>query len=139
MTYILPARRARVRRAITNSCRRRIVSWRVSSTAAGRSCVDAPHEALGSHGQRERFNVDLGRTFAILAFTGHFEAKCVTISSMFGEDRWINNMFLERPWRCFALEEALVEGCKDRRQASAGIERHMAQRNHRCSHQDQVS
>jgi len=64
---------------------------------AGR-CVDALEEALARFGRPEIFNADQGSQFTSSAFTGVLRQAGVRIS-MDGRGRWMDNVFIERPWR----------------------------------------
>ncbi len=66
------------------------------------------------------FNIDQGARFAGAAFAGKLEAAGVAIS-MDGRGRFMDNIFVERPWRSIEYEEVHPKACADGREARAGI------------------
>ena len=77
---------------------RKVLSWRVSNTMDAEFCVEALEEALARFGKPEIFNTDQGSQFTSPRFTGVLRDAGIRIS-MDGRGRWINNVFIERPWR----------------------------------------
>jgi putative transposase len=70
-------------------------SWRLSSIAGSRFCVDALKEAIEDCGAPQILNSDQGSSFTSLAFRSVLEKHGVRIS-MDGKARWIDDVFIER-------------------------------------------
>lgn len=58
----------------------------------------ALEEALGKYGTPDIFNTDLGSQFTSFAFTHVLRDNRIRIS-LDGRGRWLDNVFIERPWR----------------------------------------
>ena len=84
-----------------------VLAWRLSNTLDADFCVDALEEALGRYGPPEIFNTDQGSQFTSVEFTGVLLAAGVTIS-MDGRGRCMDNIFVERLWRCLKYEEVYL-------------------------------
>jgi putative transposase len=82
--------------------------------------VEAQEAALADHAKPEIFNTDQGAQFTSAAFTGVLERAGVTIS-MDGRGRWMDNVFIERPWRSLKYEDIYLKGYANGREARAGI------------------
>ena len=61
-------------------------------------CIEALKRAL-RWGRPDIFNSDQGSQFTAEQFTGELEAKDIAIS-MDGRGRCMDNIFIERLWRC---------------------------------------
>ena len=61
--------------------------------------VEALDEALERFGKPEILSTDHGSKFTGADFTGVLQAYEVRIS-MDGRRRWLDNLFIERLWRC---------------------------------------
>ena len=89
--------------AIIDWYSRYVLSWRLSNTLSGNSCLEALEEAL-QHRRPEIFNTDQGAQFTASAFTGRLESAGIAIS-MDGHGRALDNVFIERLWRTVKYEE----------------------------------
>ncbi|MGI9489250.1 MAG: DDE-type integrase/transposase/recombinase [Geminicoccaceae bacterium] len=74
------------------------MDWRLSNTMEAAFCVDALEEALARHGEPEIFSSDQDSQFTSFDFTQKLKAAGIR-TSMDGKGRWLDNMFVERPWR----------------------------------------
>ncbi len=70
----------------------KVLAWRVSNTRDVEFCIEALEEVLRRFGRPEIFNTDQGSQSTPPRFTG------VQIG-MDGRRRWMDNVFIERPWR----------------------------------------
>ena len=77
---------------------RTVLSWRLSNTLDSDFCTDALEEALAQYGTPDIFNTDQGCQFTSHDFIEVLEHAGVRIS-MDGKGRWMDNVFIERPWR----------------------------------------
>ena len=76
---------------------RYVLSWRLSNTLDGGSCLEALDEAW-SRGRPEIFNTDLGSQFTSREYTGRLEGAGVAVSRD-GRGRALDDVFVERLWR----------------------------------------
>jgi putative transposase len=120
--------------AIMDWASRVVLAWRLSNTMDVSFCVSALEEALARFGRPEIFNTDQGSQFASAAFTGVLMAAGVRIS-VDGRGRWMDNVFIERPWRSLKHEDIYLKGYADGREAHAGIASWFAFYNTRRPHQ----
>ncbi|MCD6500180.1 MAG: transposase family protein [Deltaproteobacteria bacterium] len=63
---------------------------------------DPEEQALMRYGQPEIFNTDQGSEFTDKTFTRTLVDRGVKVS-MDGKGRCLDNVFVERPWRSFAI------------------------------------
>lgn len=84
-----------------------VLAWRLSNTMDTSFCLDALEDALRKE-RPEIFNTDQGAQFTSAAFTDKLEAAGVRIS-MDGRGRWLDNVFVERPWRSLKYEEVRLK------------------------------
>ena len=89
--------------AVMDWATRKVLAWRVSNTMDTAFCVEALEEALAHHGRPGIFNTDQGSQFTSPRFTDEQKDAQVLIS-MDGRGRWIDNVFIERPWRSLKYE-----------------------------------
>ncbi len=113
---------------------RAVLAWRLSNTMDVSFCVSALEEAMARFGRPEIFNTDQGSQFTSAAFTGKLAAAGIKIS-MDGRGRWMDNVFIERLWRCLKHEDIYLKGYADGREAKAGIAAWMTFYNHQRPHQ----
>ena len=85
--------------AVMDWATRHVPAWRLSNTMDGRFCVEALNEALSRYGSPEIFDTDQGSQFTSYDLTGVLKGAEITIS-MDGRGRCMDNIFIERPWRC---------------------------------------
>jgi putative transposase len=83
-------------------------------------CISALDEALARFGKPEIFNTDQGSQLTGAAFTGTLAEAGVRIS-MDGRGRWMDNVFIERPWRSVKHDDIYLKGYAEGREARAGI------------------
>ena len=120
--------------AVMDRSSRAVLAWRLSNTMDVSFCVSALEEALARFGRPEIFNTDQGSRFTSAAFTGTLAAAGIRIS-MDGRGRWMDNVFIERPWRSLKHEDVYLKGYADGREAKAGIGAWIAFYNARRPHQ----
>ena len=60
-------------------------------------CVEALTEAIAKYGVPEIFNSDQGSRFTSNDFTQVLKDHSIKIS-MDSKERWVDNVFVERPW-----------------------------------------
>jgi putative transposase len=105
--------------AVMDWASRAVLAWRLSNTMDVSFCVSVLEEALARFGTPEIFNTDQGSQFTSAAFTGVLMVVGVRIS-MDGRGRWMDNVFIERPWRSLKHEDICLKGYADGRE-SAGL------------------
>jgi putative transposase len=86
---------------------RYVLSWRLSNTLDGGSCLEALDEAL-SRGRPEIFNTDLGSQFTSRAYTGRLEEAGVAVSRA-SRGRALDNVLVERLWRSVKYEDVYIK------------------------------
>jgi putative transposase len=92
--------------AIIDWASRAVLAWRLSNTNDASFCAAALEEAMSRFGKPRIFNTDQGSTFTAEAFAGKLAAAGVAIS-MDGRGRFMDNIFIERPWRSIKYEEVV--------------------------------
>lgn len=85
-----------------------MLSFRLSNTLAADFCVAALQEALERFGVPEIFNTDQGSQFTSEDWLDVLKATGCRIS-MDGKGRWIDNVFIERLWRCICTPTVTAE------------------------------
>ena len=63
-----------------------------------RVCLTALEEAIARFGRPDIFNTGQGSQFTSFVFTNTLKDADIRIS-MDGRGRWMDNVFIERPWR----------------------------------------
>jgi len=111
--------------AIMDWASRAVLAWRLSNSMDVSFCVSALEEALARFGEPDICNTDQGSQFTSTAFTGVLLAAGVKVS-MDGRGRWLDNVFIERPWRSLKYEDIYLKGYADGHEAKAGIASWMA-------------
>jgi putative transposase len=134
ITYIPMARGFVYLVAIMDWYSRKVLSWRVSNTLDTGFCVDALEEALETYGTPEIFNTDQGSQFTSEDFTGVLKQHGIRIS-MDGKGRWVDNVFVERPWRSVKYEEVYLRAYDSIPDARASLGRYFAFYNAERRHQ----
>ena len=94
-------------RSILDLYSRKVLAFRVSNTLATDFCIEALEEALRRYGAPEIFNTDQGSQFTDGDFTAVLDRAGVRIS-MDGKGRWIDNVFIERLWKCVKYEHVYL-------------------------------
>jgi transposase InsO family protein len=102
---------------------RAVLAWRLSNTLGAEFCVEALEEALVQYGRPEIFNTDQGSQFTSDDFTGTLKRHGVMISmiSMDGKGRCMDNIFVERLWRSLKYEEVYLNAYATVVEAKTGI------------------
>lgn len=85
-----------------------VLSWRLSNTLDSSFYVDALEEAIAEYGFPEIFNTDQGSQFTSEEFTDTLRSRGVSIS-MDGKGRWMDNVFIERPWKRVKYEDIYLK------------------------------
>ncbi len=106
--------------AIMDWWSRKVLAWRLSNTMDVDVCVEALEAALARHGKPGIFNTDHGSQFTSLAFTRVLKDAGVKIS-MGGKGRWVDSVFIERPWRILKYACVYLQAFETGAQARTGI------------------
>jgi len=116
ITYIPMAHGLLYLVAILDIASRKVRAWRLSNTLTTDFCLAALEEALAKFAVPEIFNSDQGAQFTSEDWIEQPKATGCRIS-MDGKGRWVDNVFVERPWRSVKYEEVYLHGYRDGRQA----------------------
>jgi putative transposase len=111
---------------------RRLLSWRVSNTLDTDFCIEDLEEALRRFGAPEIFNTDQGSRFTSEPFTDVLKEHGVAVS-MDGKDRWVDNVFVERPL-CVKYEDVYLRAYETPTELRAGPARYFEFYNTRRRH-----
>jgi putative transposase len=133
VTYIPLDRGFMFLTAVIDWYSRFVLSWRLSNTLDGRSCLEALDAALEG-GSPEIFNTDQGVQFTARAFTGRLEESGIAVS-MDGRGRALDNVFVERLWRSLKYEDVYLKAYPSVRELEAGLEGWFTFYNHERPHQ----
>ena len=106
--------------AVMDWVSRKVLSWRLSNTMDMEFCRDALEEALALHGRPEIFNTDQGSQFTSPRFTEVLIEAGVQVS-MDGRGRWMDNIFIERPWRSLKYECVYMHAFETGSEARAAL------------------
>lgn len=88
---------------------RYVLSWSLGNTMDVGFCLDALQSAVRHAGSKPLiFNSDQGSQFTSLTFTQELKNLGVA-SSMDGKGRYLDNIFIERLWRSFKVEEIYLK------------------------------
>ena len=88
---------------------RKVLGWTVSNTMDTELCLNALQKALSLTGTKpEIFNTDQGSQFTSEEWTGRLTELGIAIS-MDGKGRWMDTVFIERPWRSVKYEEIYLK------------------------------
>lgn len=112
---------------------RKVLAWRISNTLEADFCVDALNEAITKYGTPKIMNTDQGSQFTSFAWTDRLRWSGVRIS-MDGKGRFLDNIFVERPWRSLKYECVYLHAWETGSQARAGIRKWMEFYNHKRPH-----
>ena len=96
-----------------------MLAWRLSISLEVEFCLSALGEAL-SKGQPEIFNSDQGCQFTSQRFTEVLLERGIRVS-MDGKGRCMDNVLVERLWRCLKYEEVYLKAYDTVAEARAGI------------------
>jgi putative transposase len=91
---------------------RKVLAWRLSNTMVADFCVTAPEEAITPLRQASQFTS--------FAFTNTLMDADIRIS-MDGRGRWMDNVFIERPWRSLKYECVHLNAFETGSEARTGI------------------
>ncbi len=112
---------------------RYVLSWGLSNSLDGRSCLEALEEALRG-GKPEIFNTDQGVQYTARSFTGRLESAGVAVS-MDGRGRALDNVFVERLWRSLKYEEVYLKDYRSVAELVSGLTSWFRFYNHERPHQ----
>jgi putative transposase len=112
---------------------RYVLSWRLSNSLEGTSCIEALEEAL-NNGKPEIFNTDQGAQFTTEKFTGKLESEEIKVS-MDSRGRAIDNVFVERLWRTVKYEYVYLHSQEDVKQLYEGLKQYFEYYNTQRPHQ----
>jgi len=107
ITYVPMRRGFMYLTAVIDWFSRYVLSWRLSNTLDGGSCLEALDESL-SRGKPEVFNTDQGSQFTSREYTGRLEDAGVAVSRD-GRGRALDNVFVERLWRSVKYEDIYIK------------------------------
>lgn len=107
ITYVPMRRGFMYLTAVIDWYSRYVLSWRLSNTLEGRSCLEALDEAL-ARGRPEIFNTDQGSQFTSREYTGRLEGAGIAVSRD-GRGRALDNVFVERLWRSVKYEDIYIK------------------------------
>ena len=112
---------------------RKVLSWRVSNSLESDFCAEALEEALARFGAPGFFNIERGAQFTSQAFSGMLKGRGVAIS-MDGRGRWLDNVFVERPWRSVKYEDFYLHAYETPKELRTGLSRNCEPYNFRRRH-----
>lgn len=95
---------------------RYVLSWEISNTLDSDFCISALDRAFRI-GKPVIFNTDQGSQYTSHDFTGRLISEGIQIS-MDGRGRALDNIFVERLWRCLKYEEVYLKDYESVRQAT---------------------
>ncbi len=98
---------------------RYVLSWRLSNTLEGRSCLEALEAALAL-GRPEIFNTDQGSQFTSREYTSRLEEAGVAVSHD-GRGRALDNVFVERLWRSVKYEDIYIKDYENVADLESGL------------------
>jgi len=97
-----------------------VLSWRLSNTLDSAFCADALEEAITTYGCPDIFNTDQGSQFTSEAFTDILRSHDISIS-MDGKGRWMDNVFIERPWKSVKYEDIYLKAYNSMKELKKGL------------------
>jgi putative transposase len=112
---------------------RKVLSFRVSNAMSTDFCVEALEEALTRYGAPGIFNTDQGSQFTAEDFTQPLETRGVRVS-MDGKGRWVDNVFVERPWRSVKYEDIYLHAYETVRDVKVALASYFSFYNARRPH-----
>lgn len=112
---------------------RYVISWKLSNSLDGVSCIEALEESL-QYGKPEIFNTDQGAQFTSEKFTRVLEAQNIRIS-MDSRGRAIDNVFVERLWRTIKYEYVYLHSQTDGKVLYEGLKSYFEFYNNQRPHQ----
>jgi putative transposase len=119
ITYVPMRRGFMYLTAVIDWYSRYVLSWRLSNTLAGRSCLEALDEAL-RRGRPEIFNTDQGSQFTSRESTGRLEGAGIAVSRA-GRGRAWDNVFVERLWRSEKYEDIYIKDYNQVSELESGL------------------
>jgi len=120
--------------AIMDWYSRKVLAWRLSNTMDADFCVESLEEAISCYGEPDIFNTDQAAQFTSDAFTAILKSAGIQIS-MDGKGRWVNNVFVERPWRSLKYEDVYLKAYDSIIDAWLGIGNYLRFYNRERRHQ----
>ena len=99
---------------------REVLASRISNTLEAGFCVEALNEAIQRFGPPEIMNADQGSQFTSFAWADRLRRSGVHIP-MDGKGRFLDNIFVERPWRSLKYECVCLNAWESGSEAKAGV------------------
>lgn len=81
-----------------------MLSWRLSNSQTTDVCSEAVEEAIQRQGKPDKFNTDQGSQFTGTEFVTLIQGDGIR-NGTDGKGRWVDNVFIERRWKCVKYEE----------------------------------
>jgi putative transposase len=106
--------------AVMDWATRKVLAWRVSNAMDVEFCIEALEEALARFGRPEIRNTDQGSQFTSPRFADVLQQAGVRIS-MDGRGHWMDNVFIERPWRSLKYECVSLHAFETGSEVRAGL------------------
>jgi putative transposase len=100
---------------------RKVLTWRLSNTLDASFCVEALEEAISKYGKPEIMNTDQGSQYTGSGWITTLTETKIKIS-MDGRGRYLDNIFIERPWRSLKQEAVYLREITDGFQAKRIID-----------------
>jgi putative transposase len=119
ITYIPMHRGFMYLTAVIDRYSRHVLSWSLSNSLDGRSCLESLEEALRG-GKPEIFNTDQGVQYTARSFTGRLESVGVSVR-MDGRGRALDDVFVERLWRSLKYEEVYLKDYRSVAELVSGL------------------
>jgi len=88
--------------------RRKVLSGGYPNTRDDSFCIETLEEALQKYGTPDICNTDQGSQFTADSFMGILKTHGIKIS-MDGQDRWRDNIIIERFWKTVKYEEIFLK------------------------------
>ena len=108
ITYVTMAKGFCYLVAVMDWASRKVLSWRLSNTLDIAFCTGALDEALSLYGAPRIFNTDQGSQFTSDVFISILKDRSTRIS-MDGHGRWMDNVFIERPWKSVKYQDIYLK------------------------------
>ena len=113
---------------------RKVLAFNVSNVMDTDFCVQALKQAVNRYGKPEIFNTDQGSQFTSHDFTDELNKHAIQIS-MDGKGHWLDNVFIERLWRCVKYEEIYLHAYESISQAKDQLKNYFQFYNTKRKHQ----
>jgi len=120
--------------AIIDNWSRKVLTWRILKTLDSAFCIEAVKNALKKYGAPAIFNTDQGSQFTSYAFLQPLQEAGVKIS-MDGQERWRDNIYVERLWRSLKYEDKYLKSYGNVKELKRGIQKYFRLYNTERFHQ----